>query len=689
MSDSAPAGKSPSSRVLPVAAAALASLAILRLAYAGVAARHAPPVAPPRLAPGFRAPPPPPQLPALGGIAVKYLNASQTAGPYPPDFSCFDASGGALSCSPAWCNATQAIRGAANVGSCVAAAPAPQNYTKLVSSIGCAACAAANSADARCSAAALAALFSPYPSIFAAYCNAGYLVMLTSTAGPASLSLLDLVPNPPGGTNGSNSAACKTRAASATPAWKVNAFPLSPVLYPASALTNNAGVYTGEVNGAGGPLNNGTTTFWLPASGRVGVTLSGQELYPVFNNRALFTNENCETAACNEHIGQGLGQPHLHGDPFGAQCLYSSANYTNSAGAVDWAVHPPLIGIADDGLWIYGRYLSSAAPGGATALDLCGGHAHGSYGYHYHTQVIAALSSGQGSGTSTAGLPYPQTTTGPLLCFRGNLSANANYLSPGAAATKPCCGTTATYVAAGYTLAGLTGAASNKVVIALSPAAAVAGGSRRRLQPLLAPSDESQALVLFGQALRASLAAAAAVDYGDVIVTALNTTGAAAGYNGARSVDSDDPMNGPALVLPSGALPAGAAVGGSMTVTLTIVTRQSASTLALATLVGSSSFLSATALNAYAAAAGVSTSSVAYSLASVNGGGGAAQAAASASALSASQQLGLGLGIGLGLAAVGAFAVAIFALQARHNAAEAAAAAAEAKAKVLAAEPRA
>jgi hypothetical protein len=34
---------------------------------------------------------------------------------------------------------------------------------------------------------------------------------------------------------------------------------------------------------------------------------------------------DCEVDACNEHVGQGAGQPHLHGDPFheiDGTCMY-------------------------------------------------------------------------------------------------------------------------------------------------------------------------------------------------------------------------------------------------------------------------------------------------------------------------------------------------------------------------------
>ena len=443
----------------------LSALTFLLLAAVALASRHAAPAGPPPAV--HRAP----AAPAV--FTVSYLNSSQTAGPFAADFSCFDAGNNPLSCSPSWCASSSRVTPAASVRSCVptSAQAAALSYTSLVSAISCASCTV--SSDARCTAAFLAATFGPYPSVLAAYCSDAYLIMLTTTAGAGSY-FLDQVPNPPGGTDGSG--ACKTRSASLTQGWKVNAFPLSPTLYATSSLSNNANFFAGTPNGENGPLTNGTTTYWLSASGRVGVTLSGQEIFPVFNNRALFTNENCESDACNAHIGQGLGQPHLHGDPFGppGQCFYSAANYTNSAGAVDWSVHPPLIGIAEDGLWIYGRHLSSAAPGASTALDSCGGHTHGSLGYHYHTQIIPATSSGSGSGTSTVGLPYPQTSTGPLYCYRGDLSANAWYGKKGAGAPGgACCGATAAqyYVRAGYTLS-LTASAGGA-----SPSAAPGGGT--------------------------------------------------------------------------------------------------------------------------------------------------------------------------------------------------------------------
>lgn len=65
--------------------------------------------------------------------------------------------------------------------------------------------------------------------------------------------------------------------------------------------------------------------------------VSGQDIFPLYNNRAELTPDACEVDSCNEHIGGGGGQPHLHGDPFGTSCLYSAANYSSLS------AHPPQV----------------------------------------------------------------------------------------------------------------------------------------------------------------------------------------------------------------------------------------------------------------------------------------------------------------------------------------------------------
>jgi hypothetical protein len=88
----------------------------------------------------------------------------------------------------------------------------------------------------------------------------------------------------------------------------------------------------------------------------------------VYNNRGQYTPQDCEVDACNEHVGQGGGQPHLHGDPFHSTdgvCLYGPANYTSDS------AHPPLWGFSLDGYNIYGRHLSANNEGYAPPW---GGH---------------------------------------------------------------------------------------------------------------------------------------------------------------------------------------------------------------------------------------------------------------------------------------------------------------------------
>ena len=58
------------------------------------------------------------------------------------------------------------------------------------------------------------------------------------------------------------------------------------------------------------------------------------------NNRGEWNQPTCETSPCNLHVGQGAGQPHVHGDLFSAshQCLYGTSNYTDGATS-----HPPIV----------------------------------------------------------------------------------------------------------------------------------------------------------------------------------------------------------------------------------------------------------------------------------------------------------------------------------------------------------
>ena len=54
----------------------------------------------------------------------------------------------------------------------------------------------------------------------------------------------------------------------------------------------------------------------------------------------------CEVDACNEHVGQGGGQPHFHGDSFG--CQYTAAALATVLSSEAWRLQ--LAGAASPGL---------------------------------------------------------------------------------------------------------------------------------------------------------------------------------------------------------------------------------------------------------------------------------------------------------------------------------------------------
>ncbi len=295
------------------------------------------------------------------------------------------------------------------------------------------------STDCRCTTTALTRLFGAFASVKAAWCNDAFMVMVTD-GSPSWESNLQDVPNPPGSFDSVTGAACVTRTASGS-RLQTKKFPLFPTMLATAAASNNfAGFPSGAADADGGYMCTGSggvggTCYGLPTRGAVGTSVTGQEIFPVFNNRAMLTPEACEVDSYNQHVGGGGGQPHLHGDPFGSWCLYSAANYTNAAtGARDLAVHPPVIGVSADGPFIYGRYLSEAAPGYAAGLDACGGHAHDSLPYHYHAQVQSSVTDGgciKSNYPNTrcdSGITYAAFPPGPNQCWKGNISKITDFL---------------------------------------------------------------------------------------------------------------------------------------------------------------------------------------------------------------------------------------------------------------------
>eukprot|EP00933_Yihiella_yeosuensis_P068701 TRINITY_DN7462_c0_g1_i1.p1 TRINITY_DN7462_c0_g1~~TRINITY_DN7462_c0_g1_i1.p1 ORF type:complete len:468 (+),score=104.16 TRINITY_DN7462_c0_g1_i1:167-1405(+) len=223
------------------------------------------------------------------------------------------------------------------------------------------------------------------------------------------------------------------------------------------------------------------------------MAVNGQSIFPIYNNNAKYTPEKCEVDSCSNHVGQGGGQPHFHGDPFGDQdssgsspdkCLYGPSNYSGSSKSS----HPPIIGFAHDGHLIYGRYLSTSAPGfAAPLLDACGGHSHTTAGkdehgfdltnYHYHTQVFDATCGS--NGMCTAGDSYKASTTGPYQCFKADLTksegSSALLIATKSTTYKTknemdyrCCGMTDYYALNGVVVSDV--AASSKCSAPAAPA---------------------------------------------------------------------------------------------------------------------------------------------------------------------------------------------------------------------------
>jgi len=178
----------------------------------------------------------------------------------------------------------------------------------------------------------------------AAYCNDQYLIIFTTMA-PSKTPYLNDQRNPPGSSSGRRGAGdvCVTRMSSVTSQSQMYKIPLNPTALTTPSPTNNVGAfdYAGDSNIAA-PGSTSTTavvgngkaymvdtvnglSYGLDTRGPVGVAVDGQEIYPIWNNRGTHNVEECNVDACNQHVGAGGGQPHLHGDPFSSTdgvCLY-------------------------------------------------------------------------------------------------------------------------------------------------------------------------------------------------------------------------------------------------------------------------------------------------------------------------------------------------------------------------------
>ena len=373
-----------------------------------------------------------------------------------------------VTCGPSTCTVkVSTAKCSAQTATDIAAALSATENVKC----GASCTAATSTTDFRCSSEWMAANLGGSrdggDGVVAAWCTDKYFVVVGSMASGYEMNMDD-IPQPPGGTDRVSSTACVTGDATVSSVrLEVNAFPLIGTysLLSTAAASNNMASFPNGAQAVGSSdvgtyFNNaGFGAFGLPADSGIGITVFGQSIYPTYSNTGQVTLDSCEVDSCNEHVGQGGGQPHLHGDPFSAtdgKCLYSPQNYTNSAGNQDNTVHPPLIGFSYDGPMIYGRYLDVTAPGFSTGLDACGGHEHDDYDYHYHPQIFQATTTSMHKGTEAVKnspyVTYPAFTPGPSDCWRGDISTDNVFW------TKKddkdlmaiCSGTTEYYLKDGY-----------------------------------------------------------------------------------------------------------------------------------------------------------------------------------------------------------------------------------------------
>jgi hypothetical protein len=138
------------------------------------------------------------------------------------------------------------------------------------------------SADARCTAAALSALFGRYPGVKAAYCTDAWLVFHSSNL-PNHPSFLASIQTPPGdGDGGAYASQGVTRSYSLQHmAFKI---PLSPQLLPTGANTNNAGAI--GFSAAADDLFSANGQTHMPTSGPASYALNGMPWFPNLNNQA-------------------------------------------------------------------------------------------------------------------------------------------------------------------------------------------------------------------------------------------------------------------------------------------------------------------------------------------------------------------------------------------------------------------
>ena len=216
-----------------------------------------------------------PQVPIVPSVVYVPTYMPPVTAPYAMNLSCAQADGTRGTCSPNFC---AALTSANSLPACTGGSAAlttavvPATYLATVRMATCTA-----STDARCSAAALSAQFSGMDGVYAAFCNAGYLVLVTSTY-QGFADNLDQVVSPPKGTL-SSGAECRTRSVTiGATGLRTVRVTLTPSLLVSASLSNNINWFT-SAYAATTEINTGVV-FPLPSKGPIGFTIAGQDIFP-------------------------------------------------------------------------------------------------------------------------------------------------------------------------------------------------------------------------------------------------------------------------------------------------------------------------------------------------------------------------------------------------------------------------
>ena len=129
-----------------------------------------------------------------------------------------------------------------------------------------------------------------------------------------------------------------------------------------------------------------------------GVAVDGVPIYPSLNNTLKHASNAAEITHGGIHVGRGM-ELHYHADGHSYSKnginLYNLADYNGHN-------HPPIIGMAYDGIALFGRYEEShtSMEGYSVTLDSYGGHEHDDdLGYHYHAHTQQVSSTGNNAVT--------------------------------------------------------------------------------------------------------------------------------------------------------------------------------------------------------------------------------------------------------------------------------------------------